>query len=66
MRFDLNDKEKEKLLSLFNQHEQNIDYLLYLRAQIWQDIGLSPSIFKDENTFEKRTLFIDELLKASY
>ena len=65
MRFDLNDKEKEKLLSLFNQHEQNIDYLLYLRAQIWQDIGLSPSIFKDKNTFEKRTLFIDELLKAS-
>ena len=63
MRFDLIDQEKEKLLSLFKQHEQNIDYLLYLRDTIWCDANIESSLFNNKNTFEKRMLFIDELLK---
>ena len=32
MRFSLSKSEEKKLLSLFNQHEINLDYLIYLRS----------------------------------
>ena len=63
MRFLMNEKETKKLVSLFNQHEKNIDYMLYLRDIIWQDLNINPLLFNDKNAFEKRSLFIDELLK---
>ena len=63
MHFLLDEKETKKLVSLFAQHEKNIDYMLYLRDTIWQNNGVSPSLFKEKNAFEKRSLFVDELLK---
>ena len=63
MRFELDDKETKKLVSLFNQHEKNIDYMLYLRDMVWNNNGINPSLFENKNTFEKRSSFIDELLK---
>ena len=32
MRFSLSKSEEKKVLSLFNQHETNLDYLIYLRS----------------------------------
>lgn len=63
MHFELDEIEKKKFISLFSQHEHNIDYLLYLRDTVWENNGIIPSLFIDKNTFEKRSLFIDELLK---
>lgn len=63
MRFELNDIEKKKFVSLFEQHEKNIDYMLYLRDTVWENNNINASIFKDKNNFEKRSLFIDELFK---
>ena len=63
MNFKLNKTEEKKLLALFDQHEINIDYLLYLKERIWNNPGINSSIFTNKSTFEKRTLFIDELLK---
>ena len=63
MRFNLNEKETKKFVSLFNQHEQNIDYMLYLSESIWQNNNINATLFENKNTFEKRMLFADELLK---
>ena len=63
MRFELNDIEKKKFVSLFEQHEKNIDYMLYLRDMVWENNGIDASNFKNKNKFEKRSSFIDELLK---
>ena len=63
MRFELDEKETKKLVSLFNQHENNIDYILYLRDIVWNNPGIKPYKFKDKNKFEKRSSFIDELLR---
>lgn len=63
MNFKLNKTEEKKLLALFDQHEKNIDYLLYLKETVWNNPGINSSIFTNKSTFEKRTLFIDELLR---
>ena len=63
MRFVLNDVEKKKFVSLFEQHEKNIDYMLYLRDMVFENSNISSSLFENKNVFEKRTLYIDELLK---
>ena len=63
MRFSLNEVEEKKYLSLFNQHEKNIDYLIYLRDIIWQKPDVLLSIPNDQNPFEKRNLLFDELIK---
>ena len=63
MRFNLNEKETKKFVSLFNQHEQNIDYMLYLSETIWQNNNINATLFENKNAFEKRMLFADELLK---
>ena len=63
MHFQLDDIENKKFVSLFEQHEKNIDYLLYLRDLVFENSGFDPSLFEGKTVFEKRTLFIDELLK---
>ena len=63
MRFPSDEKEIKKLVSLFAQHEKNIGYLETLSSIIWQNNDLDLAIFKDKNTFEKRTLFVDNLIK---
>ena len=63
MHFELNDIDKQKVVSLFEQHEKNIDYMLYLRDLIWENNNIDVSLFFDKSKFEKRSLFIDELLK---
>lgn len=63
MQFALEEKENQKFVSLFNQHENNIDYMLYLRDMVWNNPGIKPYKFKDKSKFEKRSSFIDELLK---
>ena len=63
MRFPSDEKEIKKLVSLFAQHEKNIGYLETLSSIIWQNNGFDLAIFKDKNTFEKRTLFADNLIK---
>ena len=40
MKFSLNKEEEAKLLALFSQHEKNLDYYLYLREIIGEDIPL--------------------------
>ena len=62
MRFPVDEKEIKKLISLFEQHEKNIGYLETLSSIIWQNNGFDEIVFKDKNTFEKRTLFVDNLI----
>ena len=45
MRFELNETENKKLLALFEQHEKNIDYLIYLRDLIWQEPHIDSGLF---------------------
>ena len=45
MNFSLKEGEEKKLLSLFKQHEINLDYLIYLRS-----IFLDKPVLFDENT----------------
>ena len=63
MRFLLNKTDEKKLLALFNQHENNIDYLLYLREMVWNNVEVDTSQLINKNAFEKGTLFVDSLLK---
>lgn len=62
MRFDLNENETKKLISLFEQHEENIDYLIYLRDLIWQEAGTCTDSFTNKNSFEIRMDFINQIL----
>ena len=48
MNFSLKESEEKKLLSLFNQHEINLDYLIYLRS-----IFLDKPVLFDGNTNEQ-------------
>jgi len=63
MRFEIDEKECKKFISLFDQHEKNIDYMLYLRDRVWNNNGISADSFVNKSKFEKRSSFIDELLK---
>ena len=63
MIFDLNDTERQKLVSLFNQHEKNIDYLLYLRDIIWQKACKSPLNDPESDQYAKRDYLFDILEK---
>ena len=63
MRFELNETEDKKLLTLFNQHEKNIDYLLYLRDLIWQEPHINGGLFAKKNSFEIRTEYIKQVLE---
>ena len=64
MIFDLNETEKSKVVSLFNQHEKNIDYLLYLRGIIWQKAYKTPVNKKDKDPYKTRDSLFDNLEKT--
>ena len=51
MQFALDEKGNQKFVSLFNQHENNIDYMLYLRDMVWNNPGIKPYKFKSKNKF---------------
>ena len=63
MHFELNETENKKLLALFEQHEKNIDYLLYLRDLIWQEPHINSGLFVNKNSFEIRTEYIKQVLE---
>ena len=63
MRFELNETENKKLLALFEQHEKNIDYLIYLRDLIWQEPQINSGLFAKKNSFEIRTEYIKQVLE---
>ena len=63
MRFELNETENKKLLALFEQHEKNIDYLIYLRGLIWQEPHIDSGLFANKNSFEIRTEYIKQVLE---
>ena len=62
MKYFLNEIERKKFVSLFDQHEKNIGYLHTLSSIVWQNNGFDLAIFQDKNTFEKRTIFADNLI----
>ena len=64
MVFDLNEVEQKKLISLFEQHERNIDYVIYLRDIIWQKSPVSDKNVKGEDQYQKRDYLFNELEKA--
>ena len=61
MIFDLNENEKKKLVALLEQHEKNIDYLLYLRDIIWNKPVVSGEQITGENQYQKRDNYFNEL-----
>ncbi len=63
MRFELNETENKKLLALFEQHEKNIDYLIYLRDLIWQEPHIDSGLFDNKNSFEIRMEYIKQVLE---
>ena len=63
MRFEINETENKKLLALFEQHEKNIDYLIYLRDLIWQEPHIDSGLFANKNSFEIRTEYIKQVLE---
>ena len=67
MKFSLDKLEEEKLLSLFNQHDKNIDYFIYLGKIVGNDIPLLSdkeiNDNKDKNDFEMKNLAFDRLEK---
>ena len=63
MTFDLNEIEEKKLVSLFNQHEKNLDYLLYLQSIIWQKPIKVPESSGPSDQYKKRDLLFESLEK---
>ena len=63
MHFELNETENKKLLALFEQHEKNIDYLIYLRDLIWQEPQIDSGLFDNKNSFEIRMEYIKQVLE---
>ena len=64
MIFNLDDNERKKLLSLLDQHEKNIDYLLYLQPFLWQNPVFLKEGIKGEDPFQERDFLFNELEKA--
>ena len=64
MVFGLNDTEAKKLVSLLEQHEKNIDYLLYLRDIIWKKPVVSGGKITGNDQYQKRDYLFNELEKA--
>jgi len=64
MTFDLNEIEEKKLISLFNQHEKNLDYLLYLQGIIWQKPAKAPESSGPSDQYKKRDLLFENLEKT--
>lgn len=63
MVFDLNDIEKKKVVALFDQHEKNIDYLLYVQGLIWQK-GINSKVCLDtSDPYKKRDFLFENIEK---
>ena len=63
MIFALDDKERKKIVSLFNQHEKNIDYLLYLQGFIWEMPTFLNGEVKGKDRFQIRDYLFEQLEK---
>ena len=63
MRFLLDDNETKKLVSLFNQHEKNLDYLLFLRHMVWNKPQISGGFPNEDDPYKKRDFLFDNLEK---
>ena len=61
MRFSLNKSEEKKLLSLFNQHEINLDYLIYLRSIFIHQPVLLDKKQANENDYETKKKAFEKL-----
>lgn len=64
MIFNLDDSETKKIVSLFAQHEKNLDYLLYLQGIIWQKACKSPLTKDLDNPYKKRDFLFENLEKV--
>lgn len=65
MRFSLNENETKKLVSLLNQHEKNLDYLLYLQGLIWKKPSFAGFSANDNDPYKKRDFLFENLEKES-
>lgn len=63
MIFDLKETEQNKLISLFAQHEKNLDYLFYLKDLIWQKAIISPDNEQVNDQYQNRDFLFDNLEK---
>jgi len=67
MKFSLNELDEKKLLSLFAQHDKNIDYYIYLARVISENPALlSNKEIKDienKSDFDKKNIVFDRLEK---
>ena len=61
MHFSLNISEEKKLLSLFNQHEINLDYLIYLRSVFVDKPVLFDGKDEHQNEYETKKVMFDKL-----
>ena len=63
MIFNLNDLDKPKLISLLEQHEKNIDYLIYLSDIIWEKSVDASDIDYSLDCSKKRDFLFEKLSK---
>ena len=67
MKFSLSELDEKKLLSLFVQHDKNIDYYIYLARVISENPALLSNKeikdIEDKSDFDKKNLALDRLEK---
>ena len=67
MKFSLNELDEKKLLSLFVQHDKNIDYYIYLARVISENPALLSNKqikdIEDKSDFDKKNIAFDRLEK---
>ena len=67
MKFSLSEAQEKKLIALFNQHEKNVDYFIYLSQVLTENPELIDEKEQksaiDKNDFEKKNLAFDKLEK---
>ena len=67
MKFSLNELDEKKLLSLFIQHDKNIDYYIYLARVISENPALLSNKeikdIEDKSDFDKKNIAFDRLEK---
>ena len=64
MHFSFNLEEEKKFLSLFKQHENNLDYLIYLRDIVWQNPLFKTDDINELDQYKRRDLLFAKLKKA--
>ena len=63
MNFSLIESEEKKLLSLFKQHEINLDYLIYLRSVFIDRPVLFDGVHENQNDYEIKKNAFEKLNK---